>query len=102
MSRPNLTVVSRGIPAEYFTPEAKALCKRVSHKHELSDKEVLMLAMVAAQAALTRYFHPGERSAEEALTLIGHILDHDDVVAALHRQIRIDDQPEAPPSIAGP
>jgi hypothetical protein len=62
MSPPNLNLVSKGIPAEYFTPEAKLLCKRVSHKSELSDKEVLMLAMVAAQAALARYFHPGERS----------------------------------------
>jgi hypothetical protein len=37
---------------------------------------------------LARYFHPGARSAEEALETIGAILDHDDVVAALQRKLR--------------
>jgi hypothetical protein len=42
-----------------------------------------MLAMVAAHAALAKYWHPGERSAEEPLNTIGRIFDHEDVVAAL-------------------
>jgi hypothetical protein len=74
----------------------------VRHKSELSDKELLMLAMVAAQAALARYYHPGHRSAEETLNLIGQILDHEDVVSALFRQIKLEDASEAPPAIAGP
>jgi hypothetical protein len=62
-------------PADrYFTPEARRLCARVKHKSELSDDETLMLAMAAAQAALARYWHPGERSAEQALDTIGAIL----------------------------
>jgi hypothetical protein len=52
---------------EYFTPEARALCARVKHKSELTDDETMMLALAAAQAALAKYFHPGARSAEEAL-----------------------------------
>lgn len=47
---------------------------RVSHKMELAKKMVLMLALVAAQAALARYFHPGERSAEEALNALAEFL----------------------------
>jgi hypothetical protein len=49
-----------------------------------------MLALAAAQAALARYFHPGARSAEEALETIGAILDHEDVVAALQRKMAND------------
>jgi hypothetical protein len=58
------------------------------HKSELTDDETLMLALAAAQAALARYFRPGERSAEEALEAIGAILDHEDVEAALQRKMR--------------
>ena len=73
---------------DYFTPEARALCARVKHKSELTDDETVMLAMAAAQAALAKYFHPGARSAEEALNAIGAILDHQDVVTALQRKMR--------------
>ena len=96
------SVIDSTIPAEFLTPEARMLVERVKHKSELTDKELLMLAMVAAQAALARYYHPGHRSADETLNLIGHILDHEDVVAALFRQIKMEDPPDAPPSIAGP
>jgi len=84
--------------SDYFTPEARQLCKRVAHKSELSDEETVMLAMVAAQAALARYWHPGDRSAEEALDTIGRVLDHSDVVAALNRMIAADTSQLAPPA----
>jgi hypothetical protein len=58
------------------------------HKSELTDDETLMLALAAAQAALARYFQPGERSAEEVLEAIGAVLDHEDVEAALQRKMR--------------
>jgi hypothetical protein len=51
-----------------------------------------MLALAAAQAALARYWHPGERSAEETLQTIGAILDHYDVVGALNRKIELDER----------
>jgi hypothetical protein len=75
---------------DYFTLEARALCARVKHKSELTDDETLMLALAAAQAALAQYFHPGARSAEDALNAIGAILDHEDVVAALQRKMASD------------
>jgi hypothetical protein len=75
---------------DYFTPEARALCARVKHKSELPDDETLMLALAAAQAALAKYFHPGARSAGQALNAIGAILDHEDVVAALQRKMSED------------
>jgi hypothetical protein len=75
---------------DHSTPEARALCARVKHKSELTDDETLMLALAAAQAALARYFQPGARSAAETLNAIGAILDHEDVVAALQRKLRID------------
>jgi hypothetical protein len=61
---------------DYFTPEARKLCARVKHKSELMDDETLMLALAAAQAALARCWHQGERSAEETLQTIGAILEH--------------------------
>jgi hypothetical protein len=73
---------------DHFTPEARRLCARLMHKSELTDDETLMLALAAAQAALARYFQPGERSAEEALEAIGAVLDHEDVEAALQRKMR--------------
>jgi hypothetical protein len=83
---PNLTC------HDYFTPEARTLCARVKHKSELTDDETLMLALVAAQAALARYWHPGLRSAEETLETVGAILDHEDVVGALNRKIELDER----------
>ncbi len=100
--KPASTTIQSNLQAEFLTPEARTLIERVKHKSELTDKELLMLAMGAAQAALARYFHPGHSSADETLNLIGHVLDHEDVVAALFRQIKADDLPESPPSIAGP
>ena len=51
--------------------------------------------VTAAQAAVAKYFHPGARSAEEALNAIGAILDHEDVVAALTRKMRTEINAEA-------
>jgi hypothetical protein len=76
---------------DYFTPEARALCARVKHKSELTDDETVMLALVATQARLAKYIHPGERTAEEALDDIGRILDHEDIVAAIKRKALIED-----------
>ncbi len=101
-SKPVWTVIDSTIPAEFLTPEARSLCERVKHKSELSDKELRMLAMVAAQAALARYYQPGHRSADETLNLIGQFLDHEDVVSALFRQIGMDELSDGPRSIAGP
>ena len=49
--KPAPTTIQSNLPAEFLTPEARTLVERVKHKSELNDKELLMLAMVAAQAA---------------------------------------------------
>jgi hypothetical protein len=67
------------------------LCALVKHKSELTDDETVMLALAAAEAALARYFHAGDRSAEEALEAIDSVLDHEDVVAALQWKMRAEE-----------
>ena len=80
------------IGKQYFLPEALELIKRVKHRDELSDDEIVMLALTAAQAALAKHLEPGNRDAEETLNSILRILDHEDVVQAtlhkLHRLLR--------------
>lgn len=44
---------------EFFTPAARVLCARIKHKSELTDDEMLMLAMAAPQAPLAKLFPPG-------------------------------------------
>jgi hypothetical protein len=77
------------IGAEYFTPEALELCQSLKGRKasELSDDEVLMLALTAAQAALAKHVEPGNREAEETLDTILSVLDHDAVVQAELRKL---------------
>ena len=72
------------IGAEYFTPEALELCRSLKSRKasELSDDEVLMLALTAAQAALAKHVEPANREAEETLDTILAVLDHDKIVQA--------------------
>jgi hypothetical protein len=86
------TTIIPAMPCDdYFTPEARKLCALVKHKSELTDDETVMLALAAAEAALARYFHAGDRSAEEALEAIDSVLDHEDVVAALQWKMRAEE-----------
>jgi len=86
---PNPQELSRPkIGAEYFLPEALELIKKVQHKSELTEDEVVMLALTAAQASLAAYVEPGHRQAEETLETIMTLLDHDDVVNATQHKIR--------------
>jgi hypothetical protein len=76
------------IGAEYFLPEALELCRKIKDKtvSELTDDEIVMLALTAGQAALAKYVEPGNRSAEETIEAILGILDHGKVVqATLHK-----------------
>ena len=78
------------IGAEYFTPEALELCRGLKDRKasELSDDEVLMLALTAAQAALLKHVEPGDRDAEETLNTILSVLDHDKIVQAEMRKLQ--------------
>jgi inorganic pyrophosphatase/exopolyphosphatase len=55
-------------------PRARSLKGR--QVSDLSDDEILMLALTAAQAALMKHVEPGHRDAEETLNTILSVLDH--------------------------
>jgi hypothetical protein len=81
------------IGAEYLLPEALELCERLEDKKaaDLSDDEIMLLAITAAQAALAKYVEPGDGSCDRTLDTILGILDHGEVVQAtinkLHRML---------------
>jgi hypothetical protein len=67
---------------QYFLPEALELLRRTRGKERLSDDEILMLTVTAAQAARAQYVEPGNQSAQDTLGIILNILDHEDVIRA--------------------
>lgn len=67
---------------QYFLPEALELLRRTRGKQRLSDDEILMLTITAAQAARARYAGQGGQSAQDTLNVILNILDHEDVIKA--------------------
>jgi hypothetical protein len=77
------------IGAEYFTPEALELCRSLQGRQvsDLSDDEILMLALTACAAALVKHVEPGNRDAEETLNTILSVLDHNEVVQAEIRKL---------------
>jgi hypothetical protein len=77
------------IGAEYFTPEALDLCRSLKGRKvsDLSDDEILLLAVTAAQAALAKHVEPGNRDAEETLDTILSVLDHETIVQAELRKL---------------
>jgi hypothetical protein len=78
----------------YLSPEARELVKTLEGRQlsELSDDEIILLAVTVAQAALAKYVEPGDRSCEHTIETILGILDHREVVQAtlnkLHRTLR--------------
>src|SRR3954454_23822622 len=78
----------------YLSPEARELVKTLQGRQisDLSDDEIILLAVTVAQAALAKYVEPGDRSCDHALDTILGILDHREVVQAtlnkLHRTLR--------------
>ncbi len=68
----------------FFDPAIRELCKKTRNRADLSEDEILLLAIAAGQAALARYIEPGSaHDAEETLEQILAI-DHDAVGAATH------------------
>jgi hypothetical protein len=74
-------------PAAVYFPEALELLRRVQHDSQLSDDEILLLAVTAGQAALASYWEPGERFAEHTLDLIAQQLDRDTLARAVARKL---------------
>ena len=77
------------IGAEYFTPEALELCRSLKGRKasDLSDDEILLLALTAAQAALVKHVESRHRDAEDTLNTILGVLDHDTIVQAELRKL---------------
>ena len=77
-----------GLAEQYFSREALELVRSLEGKKasDFSEDEILLLALIAAQAALAKYVHPGHRSAESTLNTILGVLDNRQVVcASLHK-----------------
>ena len=78
----------------YLSPEARELVKTLERRQlsDLSDDEIILLAVTVAQAALAKYVEPGDRSCDHTIETVLGILDHREVVQAtlnkLHRTLR--------------
>ena len=72
---------------EYYYDQAREICRRVRNKAHLTDDEIIVLALVAAQLALAKYVVPGERDADQTLDAIMAVLDHGDVNAAIQSKM---------------
>ncbi len=68
---------------DYYYDQAREICRRVRNKKHLTDDEIIILAVVAAQLALAKYIEPGERNADETLNHILSVLDRNEVNAAI-------------------
>jgi hypothetical protein len=68
---------------DYYYDQAREICRRVRDKAHLTDDEIIVLALVAAQLALAKYVVPGERESAATLNQIMSVLDHGDVNAVI-------------------
>lgn len=68
----------------HYYDMAREIVRRVRHRSHLSDDEIIVIAMVAAQISLTRYVEPHRSlDADETLDAILDILDRGEVVQAV-------------------
>jgi hypothetical protein len=77
---------------QYFLLEAVELLKRLGGKQRLTDDEILLLVITAAQAIRAYYVEPENNSAKEVFDKLLQILDHEEVVRAEFTMLR--DTPE--------
>jgi hypothetical protein len=69
--------------------DAKKLIVRLKGQAQLTDDEVITLAVIAGEAALAKYFDPTQdERCDQAICDIFSILDHDAVLLAMRRKIR--------------
>jgi hypothetical protein len=77
------------IDLAYFTDEALSLIDCIKDKSELTDDEMLMLALTAAQAVLARHLHPdGDQTDQKTINKLLGTLDDYRVVEATFAKIR--------------
>ena len=69
--------------------DAKKLILRLKDQSQISDDEVLALAVIAGEAALAKYVDPQQHeSCDQAIREIFSVLDHEAVVLAMRRKVR--------------
>jgi hypothetical protein len=69
--------------------DAQRLILRLKSQPQLSDDEVIALAVIAGEAALAKYFDPREQErCDQAIREIFSILGHEAVLLAMRRKIR--------------
>ena len=71
----------------FYYDKAREICRRVQNKAHLTDDEIIVLALVAAQLALEKYIEPGARDSDRTLHQIMAILDRDEVTAAISSKL---------------
>jgi hypothetical protein len=79
--------VLRSLGDQYFLPEAIELLRRTRGKKRLSDDEILLLTVTAAQAVRAYYVEPEKHPAKEILETILSILDHEEVIRAEYNKL---------------
>ena len=68
---------------EFYFDRVREICRRIQNKAPLTDDEIIILAVAAAQITLAKYTQPGQGNAEQTLDQIFSMLDRDDVHAAI-------------------
>ena len=69
---------------EHYYDTAREICRRVRHRSHLSDDEIIVLAVVAAQLSLAHYVEPDRnQDPDGTLNAILDILDRGEVIQAV-------------------
>src|SRR3954451_10639734 len=77
------------IDLAYFTDEALSLIDRIKDKSELTDDDMVMLALTAAQALLAQHLNPaGDLTDKDTINKLFGVLDDYRVVEATFAKIR--------------
>jgi hypothetical protein len=91
MSKPERSISPREVglvpenPADFdhYYDRAREICRRAKDRAQVSDDELIVLAVVASQLALSKYIQPGGKDADGTLDTILDILDRGDVLQAM-------------------
>lgn len=84
-----LTVAGQRIDLEYFGTAGRALIKKIRSKAELSDDDLVVLALTVAQAMMSRHVDPQSKcSDEQTLNAMMAVLDDTRVVESAFNKIR--------------
>jgi hypothetical protein len=68
---------------QHYFDQAREISQRVKSRADMSDDELIVLAVVASQLVLARYVQSKPRDADETIDAILDILDRGDVVQAV-------------------